>query len=142
MTKPSRHAAVSPSSNPSTSDDGDDLARWRKLPRWAREEITILRNREASLRDALAEASGDIKISAVEINPLNPHLDLPRQFLRNDASVRFYLQNGYVTVRIDPKGEAININADFSRGYGDTVIMPNSSNDFRVALIRTDKLSR
>lgn len=91
MSKPIRRAAKSNSlSEIHNKRDADYIRRFERLPQWARAEISTQLSRISALEASLEEASGLLKATAVEINPLNPHLGRPRQFLRDDASVRLF----------------------------------------------------
>lgn len=103
---------------------------FERLPKYAKDEIRILRMRVDELRSAV-QAHVDKTPTRIRWGYDNPNISESYGYIRDIETVFFKLREkrGMVRARLVDGGDAVNINAD------DAVFIElGSSNDFRIRL--------
>lgn len=97
------------------------MDKYKKLPKWAQEEINALKNHISSLENQIAEMYGEKETN-------NWFIEGPREMhpLPKDTTVRFQIGDDYVECHLTQDGLRV------SAWHDRIKIMPLASNSFHV----------
>lgn len=98
----------------------------KDLPKWAQSEIRILQMRLSEAKAELTRIKENTESNTIVGNPY-VFQDEPIQYLRDNQSVSFILEKGYIQARIKDGHLSIH-----SSGEGDLTIRPVVSNSIQL----------